>query len=106
MFSRPLISVTSSHTWPQAAWLGLSRLWPSNQTSSPAPTWPLPSHVAAVADGEVGCVPTWRVGSERAAGGDELVGGEARRPIPVTVLSPGGPAQFSAERNLGVGQWV
>ena len=68
--------------------------------------WPLPSHVAAVADGEVGCVPTWRVGSERAAGGDELVGGEARRPVPVTVLSPGGPAQFSAERNLGVGQWV
>ena len=27
MFSRPLISVTSSHTWPQAAWLGQSRLW-------------------------------------------------------------------------------
>ena len=75
MFSRPLISVTSSHTWPQAAWLGLSRLWPSNQTSSPAPTWPLPSHVAAVADGEVGCVPTWRVALSGQLGETSLCGG-------------------------------
>ena len=75
MFSRPLISVTSSHTWPQAAWLGLSRLWPSNQTSGPAPTWPLPSHVAAVADGEVGCVPTWRVALSGQLGETSLWGG-------------------------------
>lgn len=68
--------------------------------------WPLHSHVAAVADGEVGLCP-------HLEGGLWVGGGESRDwlqalllpvQVPATVLSPGGAAQFSAERNPGVGQ--